>query len=133
MDKRYAITAILVGLCALPAAAVRADAKAVLVAGDAADDTSRNQHDREGGTLTPIDQGSSDRDVAITRNIRKAVVAEDTLSVNAKNVKIITRDGVVTLRGPVETADERKMIETLASRSDGVKRVDNQIEVATRH
>jgi osmotically-inducible protein OsmY len=132
VDKRYAIAAVLMGLCALPAAKhARADFSAVQVA-ENADNTGRNERDRDGGTITPIDQGSGERDVAITREIRKAVVAQKSFSADAKNVKIITRDGVVTLRGPVETANEKTMIESLAARSQGVKRVDNQIEIANK-
>ena len=54
-----------------------------------------------------MDQGGSEADTAITQQIRKAVVAQDNLSTDAKNVKIITRDGVVTLRGPVASAKEK--------------------------
>ena len=103
-----------------------------MVAGSDADDTARNERDREGETLTPIDQGKSESDVEITRAIRRAVVAEKTFSTDARNVKIITRDGVVTLRGPVETPAEKTQIGSLAARPEGVKRVDNQIEVATQ-
>lgn len=55
----------------------------------------------------------------------------DALSVNGKNVKIITRDGVVTLRGPVKTDKEKAEIASIAKSVDGVKSVDNQLEVAT--
>ncbi len=48
---------------------------------------------------------------------------------NAKNVKIITQDGVVTLRGPVKSAEEKAMIASVAQKTGGVKRVDNQLEV----
>ena len=94
-----------------------------------ADDTERNERDRKDTTLTPMDQGGSEGDRTITQEIRRAVVAQDGLSTNAKNVKIITVDGVVTLRGPVKTADEKATIATLAGRTAGVKRVDNQLEV----
>jgi osmotically-inducible protein OsmY len=46
------------------------------------------------------------------------------------NVKIITVDGVVTLRGPVKSADEKTHIESLAQQATDVKRVDNQLEIA---
>jgi hyperosmotically inducible periplasmic protein len=94
-----------------------------------ADDSARNVRDREGRTLTPMDQGGSEADRAITQQIRKVVVEDDDLSMNAKNVKIITVDGVVTLRGPVKTAAEKTKIASVSSKADGVKRVDNQIEV----
>jgi osmotically-inducible protein OsmY len=51
---------------------------------------------------------------------------------NGKNVKIVTIDGVVTLRGPVASAREKKDIANLVKKVDGVKRVDNQLEVAAK-
>jgi hypothetical protein len=95
-----------------------------------ADNAARNMRDRDDRTLTPSDQGGSDSDVAITQRIRQAVVAHDDLSVNAQNVKIITVDGRVTLRGPVASAAERKMIGDIAARI--AARIDNQLEVTTR-
>jgi osmotically-inducible protein OsmY len=50
----------------------------------------------------------------------------------AKNVKIITNEGVVTLRGPVKTSEEKAQIAAIAQRVAGVKRVDNQLELATK-
>jgi len=94
-----------------------------------ADDTERNVRDRKDTTLTPTDQGGSESDRTITQEIRRAVMAQDGFSTNAKNVKIITVDGVVTLRGPVKTADEKATIATLAGRTAGAKRVDNQLEL----
>jgi osmotically-inducible protein OsmY len=94
-----------------------------------ADNTKRNARDADGNTLTPLDQGESEADRTITQQIRKQVVAHDQLSTNAKNVKIITQNGVVTLRGPVKTPEEKAAIASLASKASGVKRVDNQLEI----
>ncbi len=94
-----------------------------------ADDTERNVRDRNDATLTPMDQGGSEADRTITQNIRKTIVGNDDMSTNAKNVKIITVDGVVTLRGPVKTAAEKTSIASLAQKTAGVKRVDDQLEV----
>jgi hyperosmotically inducible periplasmic protein len=96
----------------------------------AADDTGINTRDAEGALPTPDDQGGSEAERAITQAIRKAVVADDTLSVSAENVKIITQGGVVTLRGPVKTTAEKVKIESLARAVAGVTRVDNLLEVA---
>ena len=71
--------------------------------------------------------------VASEHPIRKAVVANDNLSTNAHNVKIITVDAVVTLRGPVKSAEEQATIVSLAQKTNGVKRVDNQLEVERDH
>ncbi|HMJ11171.1 MAG TPA: BON domain-containing protein [Polyangiaceae bacterium] len=95
-----------------------------------ADNTDKNERDRNGSTLTPGDQGSSEADRTVTQQIRQGVVKNDALSVTGKNVKIITLDGVVTLRGPVKTAEEKSAIASIAQGVLGVKRVDNQLEVA---
>ncbi len=96
----------------------------------AADNTARNARDRDtADTLTPIDQGSSKADTSITAQIRRDVTALNNMSVNAQNVKIITLNGRVTLRGPVNTADERQLIGSIAERIVRAKNVDNQLEV----
>ena len=93
-----------------------------------ADNTGKNVRDR-GETVTPTDQGGSAADRELTANIRKAIVDDDNLSMNAKNVKIVTRDGQVTLRGPVKSTEEKAAIEAKATQVAGVKRVDNQLEI----
>ena len=67
--------------------------------------------------------------MATTAQIRKDIIAEKTMSVNAQNVKIITIDGQVTLRGPVNTAEEKRLIGEIADRSAHTGDVDNQLEV----
>ena len=75
-----------------------------------ADNSGKNVRDRKDGTKTSGDQSNAKSDVAITQEIRKAVVADKNLSMNAHNVKIITPDGVVTLRGPVKSPAEKDAI-----------------------
>lgn len=94
-----------------------------------ADNTARNVRDRDDRTLTPLDQGNSQADIDITAQIRKEIVAGDNMSMNAKNVKIITMNGHVTLRGPVDTADEKRLIGEIAERVAHSGNVDNQLEV----
>jgi len=94
-----------------------------------ADNTDRNYADRDKGAVTPLDQGDSEVDRAITQKIRQAIVGVDGLSMNAKNVKIITNKNQVTLRGPVETDAERQRINAIASSIADVRRVDDQLEV----
>jgi hyperosmotically inducible protein len=96
-----------------------------------ADNTGRNVRDRGGETKTPGDQSESEADRTITQNIRKALTADDSLSTNAKNVKIISNDGVVTLRGPVNSQKEKADVEAKAKQVAGVRNVDNQLEVAS--
>jgi hyperosmotically inducible protein len=98
----------------------------------APDNTGRNVRDRGGATLTPGDQSESEADRTLTQQIRRAVVADDSLSTTAKNVKIITVDGVVTLRGPVNSPREKEVIAAKAQEIAGATKVDNQLEVAGR-
>jgi osmotically-inducible protein OsmY len=102
------------------------------VAGAEADNTARNERDRDGSTATPLDQGNAEGDLRIVEDIREALVDNDELSVNAHNVKVICVDGLVTLRGPVESTAERTTIESIAKGVSGVTRVDNQLEVDAR-
>jgi hyperosmotically inducible periplasmic protein len=95
------------------------------------DNSGRNVRDRSGDTKTPGDQSENEADRTITQNIRQAITADDSLSTNAKNVKIITSDGTVTLRGPVKSEKEKAEIEAKAKQVAGVKRVDNQLEIAS--
>jgi len=93
------------------------------------DNTAVNERDREGATLTPGDQSNSEGDLEITRRIRETVVDDDGLSFAAKNIKIITVDGRVTLRGPVSSNAERTTIEKMAVAVAGTGRVVNQLEI----
>jgi hyperosmotically inducible protein len=94
-----------------------------------ADNTEKNQRDRSGETRTSGDQSNSSEDVKITAAIRRAVVNDDSLSATAKNVKIITADGTVTLRGPVQNEAEKAKIAELAQSAAGNAKIDNQLEV----
>lgn len=93
------------------------------------DNTARNVRDRDERTLTPLDQGNSKADVDTTAQIRKEIIAGKNLSVSARNVKIITKNGRVTLRGPVNTAEEKRLIGEIADRIARTGNVDNQLEV----
>lgn len=97
-----------------------------------ADNTKRNERDTNTNAVTATDQGENETDRTITQQIRREVTKDDDLSMDGKNVKIITVDGVVTLRGPVKTAEERTEIANVAQRVEGVKRVDNQLEIAAK-
>lgn len=93
------------------------------------DNTDKNERDRSGDTKTPGDQSNTPEDLKITQAIRQAVVKDESLTMTAKNVKIITAGGQVTLRGPVNSADEKMKIEKLAKTAAGEAKVDNQLEV----
>jgi hypothetical protein len=113
----------------VPADPSKASAPPPVVPGPVApDNTKVNQRDKSDTALTPMDQHNNQADLDITQKIRQAVMADGSLSFTAKNVKIITQNGKVTLRGPVNTAEERSAIEAAARKVAGAQ-VDNQIEV----
>jgi osmotically-inducible protein OsmY len=97
----------------------------------AADNTRKNERDRSGETTTSGDQSNSQEDVKITAAIRRAVVRDNSLSTTAKNVKIITANGMVTLRGPVKNDAEKTKIAELAQSAAGNAKINNQLEVKT--
>jgi hyperosmotically inducible periplasmic protein len=97
----------------------------------APDNTKVNERDQDAATLTPGDQSENPMDVGMTQRIRQAIVDDSSLTMGEKNVKIITIDGVVTLRGPVETEASKAKIATIAQNTSGVKKVDNQLETAS--
>jgi hyperosmotically inducible periplasmic protein len=95
-----------------------------------ADDTGRNVRDRDENAKTADQQSNSKEDLEITRKIRRAIVEDKSLSTSAHNVKIVTVDRVVTLRGPVLSAKEKASVAAKAEKVAGVSKVENQLEVA---
>jgi osmotically-inducible protein OsmY len=96
----------------------------------AADNSARNVRDRDHDTMTPMDQSNKPEDVDLTKRVRQAVESDSNLSTDAKNVKIITVDGVVWLRGPVKSAHEKAAIARAAYKIAGTTNVHNQLEIA---
>ena len=94
------------------------------------DNTDVNVRDRRGETLTTSgDQAERAADRTLTQRIRQAIVADESLSTTAKNVKVIMINGVVTLRGPVHSLQEKGSIAATAQHIAGTNNVDNQIEI----
>lgn len=92
------------------------------------DHTQLNGRERA-GAITPLQQGEDMADIRTTQAIRKAIMAEDRLSMDAKNVKIVTTSGTVTLRGTVKDKMEKDLIDGNARAAAGVNQVDDQLEV----
>ncbi|CDZ81804.1 outer membrane lipoprotein [Candidatus Rubidus massiliensis] len=97
------------------------------------DNTGINVRDRNADAKTPFDQSESSADLKITQDIRKALVDDNQLSMDAKNIKVITQNGVVVLRGPVVDQKEISIILDKISKVPGVKKVDNFLEVTRKH
>jgi len=93
------------------------------------DNTAINERDRSRETQTSGDQSNSSADLKITQAIRQALMKDSELSTTAKNIKIITDNGQVTLRGPVKNAQEKAKIDQLARSTAGGAKIDDQLDV----
>ena len=96
----------------------------------AADHSGNGARDQGSATVTADGRSNSVMDIAISMKIRDAILADKSLSVKAQNVEIVTDAGVVTLRGPVGSIAEKASIGAAAERIGGVKRVQNDLEIA---
>jgi osmotically-inducible protein OsmY len=122
--------------CATPAALVLGIGLAAQVNGQAPatpvkpDNTAMNKRDRAPGEVTADQQKMNSVDRATTARIRKALMADKSLSTNAHNVKIVSRDGTVTLKGPVASEGEVKTIMARALEVTGSPdKIVNQMSV----
>ena len=79
------------------------------------DNTKMNKGDGTSGAVTADQQKSNAGDRQLTQKIRRAVVEDKSLSTYAHNVKNISENGRVTLKGPVRSEDEKKTIESKAA------------------
>lgn len=92
--------------------------------------TAVNERDRTGAYPTPDDQTANERDMTLTQALRQAIMEDNTMSTDAQNIKIITMDGKMTLRGPVKSEAEKAAIASKAQLIAGTTPVENQLEVA---
>ena len=93
------------------------------------DNTVTNDRDRSGETKTSGDQSNSSADLKITQAIRQALMKDRELSTTAKNIKVITANGQVTLRGLVKSAQEKAKIDQIAKSAAGGAQIDDQLDV----
>ena len=94
-----------------------------------ADNTKRNSSEDNKNTETAEKQSNTKDDLALTQKIRQAVMKDGSLSMNAKNAKIIAQDGKITLKGPVDSQQEKDTIGAAAGEIAGKDKVDNQLKV----
>jgi hyperosmotically inducible periplasmic protein len=95
-----------------------------------ADNTKMNKGDATKDTTTADQQKMNPGDRAITQKIRAEIVKDKSLSTYAHNIKIITQDGKVTLKGPVRTQEEKASIEGKATAIAGGGNVTSQLDIA---
>jgi osmotically-inducible protein OsmY len=93
------------------------------------DNTAKNQRNRSGETQTSGDQSNTSADLQTTQAIRRGLMKDNDLSNNAKNIKVITANGQVTLRGPVNSAQEKTKVEQIARSAAAGAQVVDQLEI----
>jgi hyperosmotically inducible periplasmic protein len=96
----------------------------------AADNTRNNQQDRSDDRPSADQQSNNTADQSLTRQIRQAILSDKSLSTYAHNVKIISQDGQVTLRGPVRSKEEKRVVESKAAEIAGDGKVTSELQVA---
>jgi hyperosmotically inducible periplasmic protein len=96
------------------------------------DNTRTNQADRGNNAPTADRQKNDKSDRETTRQIRKALMADKALSTYAHNVKVISQNGTVTLKGPVRSDDEKKAVEEKAAEVAGASNVKDELTVAAK-
>ena len=94
-----------------------------------ADNTKANKGDGKAGAVTADQQKMNASDTDLTKNIRKSIIADKSLSTYAHNIKIISQNGVVTLKGPVKSDSEKQTVVAKAVAIAGADKVTDQLSV----
>ncbi len=97
-----------------------------------ADNTKTNQRDRNANEPTADQQKENHSDRDVTQQIRRAIVKDKSLSTYAHNVKIVTQNGMVTLKGPVRSDEEKRAVEAKAAEIAGQDKVTSQLDVKAK-
>jgi hyperosmotically inducible protein len=127
ISNRFTPVFLLAGSLAFSAAVLASPRSSAQVSQQAQPDNTKKNRDQSSPTADQQKMNPSDR--AITQKIRKAVMADKSLSTYAHNVKIVAQDGKVTLRGPVRSDDEKRSVEAKAAAVVGEGNVTSQIEI----
>jgi len=98
----------------------------------AADNTSINKRDVSPKALTADQQAETQQDRKLTQQIRRAIVKDKSLSTYAHNLKIVTVGGMVTLKGPVRSAEEKQAVEEMAAQIAGPEKIKNEMDIAPK-
>ena len=98
-----------------------------------ADNTKMNQRDRNQNEPTADQQKENTPDRELAQQVRRALVKDKSLSTYAHNIKVIAQNGVVTLKGPVRSDEEKQAIEAKAAEiAGGADKIKSEIDVANK-
>jgi osmotically-inducible protein OsmY len=123
--RTFLCTGLLLGSGVL----ARAQQPTAQQASPAVDNTKVNERDRSKDEPTADQQKDNRSDRDITQQIRQSIMKDKSLSTYAHNVKIITQNGQVTLKGPVRSDDEKRIIETKATEVAGESKVTSELNI----
>jgi hyperosmotically inducible protein len=127
--RTFLCAALLLGSGAL----ARAQESTGQQAPPAADNTKVNERDQSKNEPTADQQKNVHSDQQITQQIRQSIMKDKSLSTYAHNVKIITQDGQVTLKGPVRSEDEKKTVEAKAGEVAGDNKVTSELDIKPKN
>src|SRR5712691_10916415 len=95
----------------------------------APDNTKVNERDKNNSEPTADQQNDNRSDRDITQQIRQSIMKDKSLSTYAHNIKIVTQNGQVTLKGPVRSEDEKRAIEAKAAEVAGQDKVSSELNI----
>ena len=98
-----------------------------------ADNTKVNERDCNKNEPTADQQKENRSDRDITQQIRQSIMKDKSLSTYAHNVKVITQNGQVTLKGPVRSEDEKKTVEAKATEVAGDNKVTSELDIKPKN
>ena len=128
LTKSVIQTVVLAGLF-VPATQVMLAQQAETQQPTAADNSKMNQQDRNNNSATADQQKENPADRDLSRQVRKSIMQDKSLSTYAHNVKVIAQNGTVTLKGPVRSEDEKQAISSKAAEVAGKDKVVNDLTV----
>ena len=127
--KRVAVSVLILMAFILAGSMTRSQAQTTEQQGTNPDNTKMNAQDRDKASPTADQQKENRSDREITQQIRQSLVKDKSLSTYGHNVKVITQNGQVTLKGPVRSDDEKKAIEAKATEVAGENKVTSELNI----
>ena len=127
--KRAAVSVLILMAFMVAGSMTRSQAQTTEPQGTSPDNTKMNAQDRDKASPTADQQKDNRSDREITQQIRQSLVQDKSLSTYGHNVKVITQNGQVTLKGPVRSDDEKKAIEAKATEVAGENKVTSELNI----
>jgi osmotically-inducible protein OsmY len=128
--KRVVVSVLIVtGFMFAVGSVTRSQAQTNEQQGASVDNTKMNSQDRAKASPTADQQKDNRSDREITQQIRRSLVKDKSLSTYGHNVKIITQNGQVTLKGPVRSDEEKRTIEAKAAEVAGENKVTSELNI----